>query len=34
MSRNVRGMERNEDANMEALAGRVLDVGAYGWDVI
>ena len=34
MSRNVRGMARNEDAAIEALASRVLDLGAYAWDVI
>ena len=34
MFRNVRGVERNEDREIEALAGFILDRGAYPWDVI
>lgn len=34
MSRNVRGMERNEDEAIERLAGAMLERGAYPWDVI
>jgi hypothetical protein len=34
MFRNVRGIERNEDREIEALAGFILDRGAYPWDVI
>jgi alkylation response protein AidB-like acyl-CoA dehydrogenase len=34
MSRNVRGMERNEDEAIEKLAGTMLEKGAYPWDVI
>ena len=34
MSRNVRGITRNEDDNMDKLAGFILERGAYPWDVI
>ncbi len=34
MSRNVRGLVRNEDAQMDSLAGTILQKGAYPWDVI
>ncbi|KRB35830.1 acyl-CoA dehydrogenase [Rhodanobacter sp. Root179] len=34
MSRNVRGLERNEDAAVEQLAGAVLANDGYMWDVI
>ena len=34
MARNVRGLDRNEDAAIERLAGAVLDHGGYPWDVI
>lgn len=34
MARNVRGMVRNEDEAIEALAQAVLAKGAYGFDVI
>lgn len=34
MARNVRGLERNEDAKIEQLAGAVLAHDGYMWDVI
>lgn len=34
MARNVRGLERNEDKTIDALAGKILAAGRYGWDVI
>ena len=34
MARNVRGVEKNEDGEFDALAGFALDRGAYPWDVI
>jgi acyl-CoA dehydrogenase family protein 9 len=34
MSRNVRGQLRNEDAQIDKLAGAILGKGAYPWDVI
>ena len=34
MARNVRGLERNEDAAVEHLAGAVLANDGYMWDVI
>jgi acyl-CoA dehydrogenase family protein 9 len=34
MARNVRGLTRNEDAQMDALAGFILERGSYAWDVI
>ncbi len=34
MAGNVRGMARNEDEDRDALAGFILDNGAYPWDVI
>ena len=33
MVRNLRGLERNEDKEMDSLAGFMLDTGAYPWDV-
>ena len=34
MSRNVRGLDNNEDAEIESLAGTILEAGRYPWDVI
>lgn len=34
MSRNIRGMSRNEDAGIDQLAQAVLARGVFGWDVI
>ena len=34
MSRNVRGMERNEDELLEAIAGTRIAAGSYPWDVV
>lgn len=34
MARNVRGLSRNEDAQIDALASAILRNGAYPWDVI
>jgi alkylation response protein AidB-like acyl-CoA dehydrogenase len=34
MLRNIRGLERNEDAATERLAAAALARGGYGWDVI
>lgn len=34
MFRNVKGMERNEDAKLDALAGSTLARGRYAWDVL
>ena len=34
MLRNVRGMQRNEDAKLDALAGSLLERGAYAFDVL
>ena len=34
MARNVRGVEKNEDGEFDALAGFALERGAYPWDVI
>jgi acyl-CoA dehydrogenase family member 9 len=34
MYRNVRGMQRNEDAAIDALAGAMLAGGKYPWDVV
>jgi acyl-CoA dehydrogenase family member 9 len=34
MSRNVRGLTRNEDAQIDSLAGVILQKGNYPWDVI
>jgi acyl-CoA dehydrogenase family protein 9 len=34
MSRNVRGLDRNEDDAIERVAGAVLERGTYPWDVI
>ncbi|HMK85483.1 MAG TPA: acyl-CoA dehydrogenase family protein, partial [Steroidobacteraceae bacterium] len=33
MANNVRRIERNEDEEMELLAGFVLDSGSYPWDI-
>lgn len=33
MARNVRGIERNEDARLDKLAGTILERGSYAWDV-
>jgi acyl-CoA dehydrogenase family member 9 len=34
MANNVRRMQRNEDEEMNALAGFILDKGSYPWDVV
>jgi acyl-CoA dehydrogenase family protein 9 len=34
MANNVRRIERNEDEQMDALAGFILGQGRYPWDVI
>ena len=34
MANNIRRMERNEDEEMNQLAGFILDKGSYPWDVI
>lgn len=34
MSRNVRGLIRNEDAQMDSLAAAILQKGNFPWDVI
>ncbi len=34
MSRNVRGLTRNEDAQIDSLAGVILQKGYFPWDVI
>jgi acyl-CoA dehydrogenase family member 9 len=34
MAHNLRRIERNEDADMDALAAFVLDNGSYPWDVL
>ncbi len=34
MFRNVKGMSSNEDTHLDALAGAMLERGAYPWDVI
>ena len=34
MSRNVRGMERNEDDLLDAIAGKRIAAGSYPWDVV
>ena len=34
LSRNVRGVEHNEDGDVEKLAVFILERGAYPWDVI
>ena len=34
MLRNVRGMQRNEDAAVERIATSILGRGSYPWDVI
>ena len=34
MANNIRRIERNEDEEMDGLAGFILDKGSYPWDVI
>lgn len=34
MFRNVRGMQKNEDAQLDRLAASMLDRGSYPWDVL
>jgi acyl-CoA dehydrogenase family member 9 len=34
MANNIRRIERNEDEEMNALAGFILDSGSYPWDVV
>jgi acyl-CoA dehydrogenase family member 9 len=34
LANNVRRMERNEDDEMDALAGFILDKGRYPWDIV
>jgi alkylation response protein AidB-like acyl-CoA dehydrogenase len=34
MANNIRRIERNEDREMDRLAGFILDKGSYPWDVI
>jgi hypothetical protein len=34
LANNVRRIERNEDEEMDRLAGFILDKGRYPWDVI
>ena len=34
MARCIRGFEHNEDAAIEAIAGAIIDGGAYPWDVL
>jgi alkylation response protein AidB-like acyl-CoA dehydrogenase len=34
MNRNVRGMKRNEDDEIETISSALLGAGAYPWDVI
>jgi acyl-CoA dehydrogenase family protein 9 len=34
MANNIRRVERNEDEEMNALAGFILDKGSYPWDVV
>jgi hypothetical protein len=34
MVRNLRGLERNEDTELDRIAGFILETGAYPWDVI
>jgi len=34
MANNVRRIERNEDDEMDLLAGFILDKGRYPWDII
>ena len=34
MVRNLRGIRHNEDATLDALAGRIIERGKYVWDVI
>ena len=34
MANNIRRAERNEDEEMNSLAGFILDKGSYPWDVV
>ncbi|HEX6573222.1 MAG TPA: acyl-CoA dehydrogenase family protein [Steroidobacteraceae bacterium] len=34
MVRNIRGADHNEDRSIDALAGAILELGAYPWDVL
>jgi hypothetical protein len=34
MANNLRRIERNEDAEMNQLAGFIMDKGHYPWDVL
>jgi hypothetical protein len=34
MAANVRRITRNEDEEMDRLAGFILDKGSYPWDVL
>ncbi|MCE3285812.1 MAG: acyl-CoA dehydrogenase, partial [Steroidobacteraceae bacterium] len=34
MVRNIRGADHNEDRSIDALAGAILEQGAYPWDVL
>ncbi len=34
MANNIRRAERNEDEEMNRLAGFILDKGSYPWDVV
>jgi acyl-CoA dehydrogenase family member 9 len=34
MANNIRRAERNEDEEMNHLAGFILDKGSYPWDVV
>ncbi len=34
MANNVRRIARNEDEEMDRLAGFILDKGSYPWDVV
>jgi hypothetical protein len=34
MANNIRRAERNEDEEMNQLAGFILDKGSYPWDVV
>lgn len=34
MARSIRGFQHNEDAAIEAIAGAIIDGGAYPWDVL
>jgi acyl-CoA dehydrogenase family protein 9 len=34
MANNIRRIERNEDEQMDQLAGFIVEKGSYPWDVI